>query len=160
MPRQTPVSKVMTTEVVTFAPDDKAYAAMEKMVAAGIDGAPVVASDGAVVGMLSTGDLIVQESRLHFPTVLSIFGATIELPGEKRQFEEDLRKTLGSTVAEVMQPDPVTIGADDSVEEAATLMHEHDISRLPVVADSGLVGIVARVDILRAIISADRASEG
>lgn len=156
MPREIPVSQVMTTEVVTFAPDEPAYDAMKTMVEAGVDGAPVVEDDGTVVGMLSTGDLIVQESRLHFPTVLSIFGATIELPGEKRQFEEDLRKSLGGTVAEVMQPDPITIGADDTVEEAATLLHEHDISRLPVVGDAGLVGIIARVDILRAIISADQ----
>jgi CBS domain-containing protein len=157
MPRDNPVSTVMTTEVVTLAPGDNAYEAMEKMVAAGVDGAPVVDEHGAVVGILSTGDLIVQESRLHFPTVLSIFGATIELPSEKRHFEEDLRKALGSTVADVMQADPITIGADDSVEEAATLMHEHDISRLPVIGDTGLVGIVARVDILRGILSADRA---
>ncbi|NLD76276.1 MAG: CBS domain-containing protein [Acidimicrobiales bacterium] len=156
MPRENPVSSVMTTEVVTLSPDDNAYQAMEKMVASGVDGAPVVDAQGAVVGILSTGDLIVQESRLHFPTVLSIFGATIELPGEKRQFEDDLRKALGSTVADVMQPDPVTIGVEDTVEEAATLMHEHDVSRLPVIGDSGLVGIVARFDILRAIISADR----
>lgn len=157
MPRENPVSTVMTVEVVTLSPGDNAYEAMEKLVAAGVDGAPVVDLDGSVVGILSTGDLIVQESRLHFPTVVSILGATFELPGEKRHFEEDLRKALGSTVADVMQADPITIGADDSVEEAATLMHEHDISRLPVIGDSGLVGIVARVDILRAIISADRA---
>lgn len=159
MPRQIPVSQVMTVEVLSFAPDDRAYEAMEEMVTRGIDGAPVVDDQGTVVGMLSTGDLIVQESRLHFPTVLSIFGATIELPSSKRHFEEDLRKSLGGTVADVMQPDPITIGADDSVEEAATLLHEHDISRLPVVGDRGLVGIVARVDILRAIISADKARE-
>lgn len=156
MPRHNSVSSVMTTEVVTLSPDDNAYEAMEKMVASGVDGAPVVDVSGVVVGMLSTGDLIVQESRLHFPTVLSIFGATIELPSEKRHFEDDLRKALGSTVADVMHPDPVTIGVEDTVEEAATLMHEHDVSRLPVIGDSGLVGIVARFDILRAIISADR----
>ena len=158
MSRETPVSEVMTREVLTFAPDDQAYEAMETMVDRGIDGAPVVAEGGTVVGMLSTGDLIVQSSRLHFPTVISILGATIELPSAKRHFEEDLRKTLGSTVSDVMQPDPITIGADDTVEEAATLLHDHDLSRLPVVGDSGLVGIVARVDILRALLDRDRPS--
>ena len=159
MPRDTPVSQVMTTEVLTFRPDDLVSEAMDQMVGRGIDGAPVVDQGGTVVGMLSTGDLIVQESRLHFPTVISVLGATLELPSAKRHFEEDLRKTLGSTVAEVMQPDPVTIDASDTVEEAATLLHEHDISRLPVLSDEGLVGIVARVDILRAIIrSEDRTS--
>jgi predicted transcriptional regulator len=145
----------MTTDVVTFAPDDLVADAMDRMVERGIDGAPVVDAGGTVVGMLSTGDLIVQESRLHFPTVISILGATIELPASKRQFEDDLRKTLGSTVADLMQPDPITIDASDTIEEAATLLHDHDISRLPVVSDDGLVGIVSRFDILRAIIRDD-----
>lgn len=145
----------MTTDVLTFAPDDNVGDAMRTLVDRGIDGAPVVTADGEVVGMLSTGDLIVQESRLHFPTVISLLGATLELPSSKRQFDEDLRQTLGSTVGQVMKADPITIGADDTVEEAATLMHEHDISRLPVLGDAGLVGIVARVDILRSIIRDD-----
>jgi CBS domain-containing protein len=153
MSRQSLVSEVMTTDVLTFGPDDNVAEAMQILVERGIDGAPVVDADGAVVGMLSTADLIVQESRLHFPTVISLLGATLELPSSKRHFDDDLRRVLGSTVREVMQADPITIGADDTVEEAATLMHDHDVSRLPVVADAGLAGIVARVDILRGILA-------
>ena len=89
MSRQSPVSEVMTTEVLTFTPDDNVGDAMRTLVDRGIDGAPVVTADGEVVGMLSTGDLIVQESRLHFPTVISLLGATLELPSSKRQFDED-----------------------------------------------------------------------
>jgi CBS domain-containing protein len=155
MSRQSPVSEVMTTEVLTFRPDDTVAEAMQVLVERGIDGAPVVDDGGRVVGMLSTGDLIVQESSLHFPTVISILGATLELPSSKRTFDDDLRKVLASTVAELMQSDPVTIGADDTVEEAATRLHKHEISRLPVVGDAGLVGIVSRVDILRAMIRDD-----
>ena len=155
MSRHTAVSEVMTTSVLTFAPTDNVGEAMESMVERGIDGAPVVAADGRVVGVLSTGDLIVQESRLHFPTVISLLGATLELPSSKRHFEEDLQKALGATVADVMTADPVTIDERDTVEEAATLMHEHRVSRLPVVGPSGLVGIVSRVDILRAIMRDD-----
>lgn len=155
MSRSSLVSEVMTTDVLTFAPGDAVAEAMATLVDRGIDGAPVVDDGGQVVGMLSTGDLIVQESRLHFPTVISLLGATLELPSAKRHFDEDLRKTLGGTVAEVMQADPITIAVDEDVEEAATLMHDHDISRLPVIGDGGLVGIVSRVDILRAIIRDD-----
>ena len=80
MPRSTPVSNVMTTDVLTFRPDDNVGEAMSRLVDRGVDGAPVVDADGAVVGMLSTGDLIVQETELHVPTVISMFGATLELP--------------------------------------------------------------------------------
>ena len=160
MSRQSPVSEVMTTEVLTFAPEDNVQAAMHTLVERGIDGAPVVDAHGVVVGMLTTGDLIVQEASIHFPTMISILGATLELPSAKRHLDEDLRKALGGTVADVMQADPITIGVDDTIAEAATLMHDHDVSRLPVIGNAGLVGIVARVDILRGIINEEAASAG
>lgn len=152
MSRDTAVRDVMTTDVLSFGPDDDVIEAMQRLVDRGVDAGPVVDAGGAVVGMLSTSDLIVQESRLHLPTVINLLGATIELPGQKRRFDEDVEKALGSTVAEVMHDDPVTCGPADTVETAATLMHEHDVSRLPVVDGGSMVGIVARNDILRAII--------
>ena len=53
---------------------------MQRLVDRGVDGAPVVDAAGTVVGMLSTGDLIVQETQLHFPTVISFLGGHVELP--------------------------------------------------------------------------------
>lgn len=158
MSRLSPVSEVMTTDVLTFSPTDNVGEAMQTLVDRGVDGAPVVESDGTVVGIISSSDLIVAESRIHFPTIIELFGATLELPSSKRQFEDDLRRTLGSTVGEVMNPEPVTIGSDESVEAAATLLHRHDISRLPVVGDNGLVGIVSRVDILREVLRDEAAT--
>ena len=52
----------MTTDVVTFTPDENVQAAMQQLVDRGVDAGPVVDDDGAVVGMLSTGDLIVEEA--------------------------------------------------------------------------------------------------
>ena len=154
MPRDSKVSQFMTTDVLAFGPDDNVQQAMQTMVDRSIDGAPVVDAGGKVVGMLSTGDLIVQESQLHIPTVISVLGATLELPSSKRHFDEDLEKALGSSVGEVMHPKPFTVGPDDTLERAATQMHEHNVSRLPVVdADGRLVGIIARVDVLRDLIS-------
>ncbi len=153
MSRQSPVSEVMTTEVLTFAPDVNVGEAMTTMVERGIDGAPVVAQNGQVVGMLSTGDLIVPESKLHFPLVIELLGAHLELPTSRHHFDDDLRRTLGSTVADLMQDEPVAIGPDETVEVAATLMHDNNISRLPVVGPEGLVGLVSRVDILRAVLA-------
>lgn len=155
MSRQSPVSEVMTTEVLTFAPDTNVSEAMRTMVEQGIDGAPVVDGSGQVVGMLSTGDLIVPEAKLHFPLVIEILGATLELPSSKRDFDDDLRRTLGSTVADLMQDQPVTIDPDETVQAAATLLHDNHVSRLPVVGPQGLVGLVSRVDILRAVLAED-----
>lgn len=50
-------------------------------------------------------------------------------------------------VSELAEGKPVTIGADDSIEEALEVMAEHKIRRLPVIDGHDLVGIVAQADI-------------
>jgi CBS domain-containing protein len=55
-----------------------------------------------------------------------------------------------------MTPDPVTITEAASLEEAGRLIEENDIKRLPVVRDDKLVGIIARADMVRAMIRAAR----
>ena len=44
---------------------------------------------------------------------------------------------------------PVTIGADDTIEQAIRTMQEHKIRRLPVIEDHNLVGILSQADIAR-----------
>ena len=158
MPRNTLVREVMTTDVDTVAPDEPLQDATQKLIDRQIDGAPVVDADGSVVGMLTSDDLLVQETRLHYPTVVSLFGAYLELPSAHRHFEEELRKAVGATVSEVMNDEPVTVGDEDTLEKAATLMHEEHVSRLPVVRDGRLVGIIARGDILRAVMGPESES--
>jgi len=154
MLRELPVRDVMATDVLTFAPEDNVMDAMRTMLVRDVDGAPVMNSDGEIVGLLSTADLIVEEARVHLPTVITLLGAYIELPSSKKQFDRDVEKALGSTVGEVMGDPAPTLAPDDTVEFAATIMHEQGADRLPVLDESGaLVGIVARGDIVRAIVN-------
>ena len=65
---------------------------------------------------------------------------------------EDYRDavTLTREAREIMSRDPVTIQADASVEEAATLLLEYEISCLPVVSERGEVeGILTSKDVLK-----------
>lgn len=162
MLREVPVREVMSTEVLTFAPGDNVTDAMRALLVRDVDAAPVVDADGSIVGLLSTADLIVEEARVHLPTVITLLGAYIELPSSKKKFDKDVEKALGSTVGEVMGDAAPTIAPDDTVEYAATIMHEEGADRLPVVdADGALVGIVARGDIVRAIVAdMDAAASG
>lgn len=52
-------------------------------------------------------------------------------------------------VEELAEGKPVTIGADDSVEEALHTMMEHDVRRLPVIDGHELVGMVSQADVAR-----------
>lgn len=152
MLRDLPVREVMVTEVVSFAPGDNVQDAMTRLVEADVDAGPVV-EDGRVIGLLSTGDLIVEEARLHFPTVVNFLGVNVTIPWNDRELDASVAKALGATVGEVMSDKVVTCGPDDTVEDAATLMHDRRVSRLPVVdGDGHLVGIIARGDIVRAIV--------
>ena len=152
MPRETPVRDVMTTDVLSFKPDDKVQTAAETMAARSIGGAPVVDGEGKVVGILNDDDLIVSDVRLHAPTVISVLGAYLELPSSASRFDKEVRKAIGATVGDVMTSNPQMCGEDDTLEQVATVLHEHELSRLPVVRDGKLVGIVSRGDILKAIV--------
>jgi CBS domain-containing protein len=153
MLREMAVSEVMTTDVVSFTPDQNVQEAMQLLIDRGVDAGPVIDDTGLVLGMLSTGDLIVEEARVHFPTVVNFLGVNVTLPFNDRKLDESIEKALGATVGEVMSAEPVTIGPDATVEDAATFMHDGDLSRLPVVDDEGrLVGLVARGDIVRSIV--------
>ncbi len=153
MPLSLLVRDVMTVDVVKFAPDEPIGDATKRLVESDIDGGPVVDADGQVVGVLTTDDLLVQETKLHYPTVVSLFGAYLELPSSHRRFEEELRRAVGATVGEVMETKIITCAEDDTLERAATLMHERHVSRLPVTRDGQLVGIIARGDIIKALVS-------
>jgi CBS domain-containing protein len=52
-------------------------------------------------------------------------------------------------VIDLVQGEVVTIGADDSVEEAMQTMAKHQVRRLPVIDGTELVGIVSQADIAR-----------
>ena len=152
--RDVPVRDLMVTEVLSFRADDNVQDAMRALVTREIDGAPVVDDEGYVIGSLSTGDLIVEEANIPLPAVITLLGGVLELPKSKKQYEHDLGKALGATVGEVMQPGVrVTLDPDDTLETAATVMHDEDLDRVPVIDEEGhLIGIVGRGDIVRAIV--------
>ena len=59
---------------------------------------------------------------------------------------------MPKTVADAMSRDPITISSDKPLKEAAQLMHEREIRRLPVLDAQGQVkGILTRGDIIRAM---------
>jgi CBS domain-containing protein len=56
-----------------------------------------------------------------------------------------------TTAGDLAQGKPVTIGADDSVDEALHTMAEHRVRRLPVIDGHDLVGVVSQADLARNI---------
>ena len=108
MLRDLPVRDVMTTDVVTFEPEQNVNDAMQVLVERDVDSGPVV-DGGKVVGMLSTGDLVVEEARVHYPTIVNFLGVNVTLPFEHQKLDDSVAKALGASVGEVMTAKPLTI---------------------------------------------------
>lgn len=142
---------IMTREVHTVTPatpiEDLARTFTEKRV----DGFPVLDADGRLVGVVTEGDLIHQNQRLHIPTVVALFDAVVVL-GSSKRLDEEIRRLTATRVEEIMTREPITVGEDTPVDEIATLMAEEDVHTLPVVdAAGGLVGVIGKVDVIRSL---------
>jgi CBS domain-containing protein len=152
MPRDLPVTQVMSRDVLVVRPDDNVEDVVRLLAQRGISGAPVVDADGLLVGLLDDSDLLVADARLHAPTVVELFGAYLTLPGEQRRYEAALRHALAMTVAELMRTPAPSVTDQAIVEDVATLMVEDGVSRVAVVDQAGrVVGIVTRGDLIAAM---------
>lgn len=146
----------MTARVITLRSEQTIEEAVAILGEHGISGAPVTDDRGMLVGLLDDTDLILSEARLHGPTTIEILGAYLTLPGERHRFESELRAALGQTVGTVMEADPATVGLDGTVGDAATIILDRDVSRVPVVdADRRVQGIVTRGDLVKAMYRAN-----
>ena len=106
-----------------------------------------------LVGIVTEGDLIMQDVRLEFPTYLHLLDGFILYPPATAKFESELKKAVAANVDNVMTTDVVTVDAADSVEDVATLMVERGVSRIPVLDAGKLVGIISKSDIVRSLIA-------
>ena len=123
---------IMTPDPITSGPTSSVTDAAHLMTEQSIGALPVM-SGGALVGLVTEGDLIMQDAKVHFPTYLSLLGGYVFAPGSTERFEDSLRKAVGATVADVMSDDPVTVTPDALVSDVATLLVDRDVSRVLVV---------------------------
>ncbi|MBW1916456.1 MAG: CBS domain-containing protein [Deltaproteobacteria bacterium] len=141
---------IMTRQVITIAPQASVLELARLLADSRISGVPVVDAEGRVIGVATQSDLIDRAKRFDLPHVITILDAHIflETPG---QFKKKLEKLLGSTVADVMTADPITITGNMPVDEIATLMANKKVHTLPVIEDGKLIGIIGKIDIVRSL---------
>jgi CBS domain-containing protein len=98
--------------------------AAKKMADLGVGALPICGEDERLKGMITDRDIVVKAVAQG--------------------------KGLGdTTVGALGDGKPVTIGADDSVEEAIRTMSEHKVRRLPVIDGHDLIGVVSQADIAK-----------
>lgn len=142
------VAEVMTSEVLTVKKETALKDAIQILADKKISALPVV-EESELVGILSEGDLMWQESGVETPPYIMLLDSIIYLQNPARH-DKEIHKALGQTVGEVMSARPLTIKPHQSVREAARLMHDKKIRRLPVVNDQEqVIGIITQGDIVR-----------
>lgn len=143
------VAAVMTRDPIMVKADTSLSEAIKIMVEKQVSGLPVIDQAGKLVGVISETDLMWQETGVDPPPYIMILDSVIYLENPARHAKE-IHKALGQTVGEVMSDRPITIKPEQSLREAAKLMHEKKIRRLPVVDDRDqVVGIITQGDIIR-----------
>lgn len=143
------VAEVMSSNPLVVRPATPLREAIQVMAEKRISGMPVVDDAGKLVGIISETDLMWQETGVTPPAYIMFLDSVIYLQNPAT-YERELHKALGQTVGEVMSKKPISIAREKTVREAAQLMHERKVHRLPVVDSEGsVVGILTRGDIVR-----------
>lgn len=116
-----------STEIHSIAPDQFIHEAVALMARHGI-GSLVVKEDGKMAGLLTERHIV-------------------------RGLSKTQCNLCNTRVRDVMAASPITGQPDDSIDQVRKVMTENHISHLPVVDESGLVGIISFYDVARSALS-------
>ena len=122
------VRDYMTTKLITFRPDADIFEAIETLQAHRISGAPVIDSNGQMVGIVSEGDCL------------------------KAIIKDIYYEEAGGKVSDYMSTEIATISPEDDIVDVAVEFQKQKRKRFPVLDDGELVGQISQRDILRAVL--------
>jgi CBS-domain-containing membrane protein len=139
------VTEIMSRPVITVVPEATIKEAAQLLVMHGISALPVLDRKGGLVGIVSEADLLPIQTR----------------PDPRTQATPP-RPTAGSAphiVSDVMTRHVHTVPADAEVSQAARMMLEAAVKRVPVMKGRQVVGIVSRRDLVKLIARQDEEVE-
>ena len=122
------VSDYMTTNLITFTPDQPIEVVMQSLIKHRISGGPVVNEKNELIGIISEGDCIKQIS-------------------ESRYYNMPMQD---QTIAKHMVSNVETIDGNMNIFDAATKFLEAKRRRFPIVENGKLVGQISQKDVLKA----------
>jgi CBS domain-containing protein len=138
----------MTRNVITVASDTSVAKIAETLLANRISAVPVLDGAGAMVGIVSEGDLI---HRVEADTAQHR-SWWLELLVGKDTLAREFIKSHARKAADVMTRPVITVKPETPLGVLASLLEKHRIKRVPVVEDGKIVGIVSRGNLLQALV--------
>jgi CBS domain-containing protein len=146
------VSDVMTRKVLSVSPDETVEHAANLMLRYGISGLFVVDEKGTLAGVVTEGDLLRRDeigTQRHRPWWLRVLVS----PGQQAL---DFTRAHGKRVSDVMTAEVICVAVDATLEDVVETMEKQRIKRVAVTDNGRMVGVVARSDLLRALLSRER----
>ncbi len=141
---------IMTSEVISISPEASVTELAGLLETHRISGVPVLDETGSLVGVITQSDLVERARGLELPPAINLLDLHLFLE-RPSHFRKRLEKMLGATVREVMTPNPLTLSPETPLSEIARLMERKKVHTLPVVAGGKVVGIVGKIDLIRAL---------
>lgn len=137
---------VMTTRVISVAPDTSVHEIAELLLKHRISAVPVLEADGKLVGIVSEDDLV---RRLESGTERrpSWWLSLVDDANPVR----DYIKAHGKRAADVMTREVVWVDEYATLASIATLLEKHHIKRVPVMRAGRTIGIVSRANLLQGL---------
>lgn len=133
--RESEVRNWMTSPALVVTAQTSLLDAYHYMTENDVRRVPVVDRHNVLVGILTMSDVL----------------RTMPLFFQSADLTTDLLLN-DQIVSQVMTTDPITIAPNDTVQDAAELMLEYQISGLPVIEDGRLIGIITESDIFRLVV--------
>ena len=137
MNRSQPVRHIMTPSPATVQPHHKPSDVIDLMIKGGVHHVPVLFGT-TLIGLLDS---------------TALMRALYSFDGETRQTKEALDQTR--SIEDLMQANPVTIGASEPIRRAAEVLADGWFDCLPVVDDGELVGMITSADLILYLLAQD-----
>ncbi|HEY9038334.1 MAG TPA: CBS domain-containing protein [Roseovarius sp.] len=141
---------IMTKNVISAAADTTVEEVTALMMKNHISAVPILDNDGAIIGLVSEGDLMRRvegSGKTNKSWWLSLFSGSNDTV-------TDFIAMRGRRAKDVMTRDIKVVAPDTAVADIARLLEEKRIKRVPVVEDGRMVGIVSRANLMQALATA------
>lgn len=138
---------IMSRRVITVRRDSDLQQAIAIMLEHGISGMPVTNENGALVGMLTEGDLL-RRSELGTERRRPRWLEFLIGPGK---LAAEYTHAHGRSVADAMSESLHYATPDMPLQQVVDMMERQRIKRVPVLDQGRLVGIITRANLLRAL---------
>jgi CBS domain-containing protein len=142
---------VMTTDVITVAPEKSVQDLAALLANRGISGVPVVDAANNLIGIVSEGDLLHRTETGTERRIQPRRARWLDAFAGDRDLARDYVKSHSRTVRDVMTRDVITVTETTELGEVAILLETKRVKRVPVVRDGKVIGIVSRANLVRAL---------